>query len=88
MMLKGIVIGFIRLYQHYLSPLKPATYRCRYYPTCSQYAIEAINRFGLGKGLVLGIWRLASCHPWSHGGIQPVPEEWPGWKRIFCRKRG
>ncbi|HEY8391493.1 MAG TPA: membrane protein insertion efficiency factor YidD [Capillibacterium sp.] len=87
-MLTRFVVGLIRLYQHYLSPLKPTFYRCRFYPSCSQYAIEAIERFGLGKGLVLGLRRLASCHPWGGGGIQPVPEEWPGWKRICCRKRG
>ncbi|HHT48105.1 MAG TPA: membrane protein insertion efficiency factor YidD [Firmicutes bacterium] len=87
-MLKKIAVGLIRFYQKYLSPLKPAAYRCRFYPSCSQYVLEAIERFGLGKGVVLGLYRLAACHPWGQGGIQPIPEEWPGWKSILGRKRG
>ena len=79
------MIWLIRFYQHYLSPLKPPAYRCRFYPSCSQYTLEAIIRFGLKKGVLLGVGRLASCHPWGRGGLDPVPEEWLGWKSIFRR---
>ncbi|HHT04876.1 MAG TPA: membrane protein insertion efficiency factor YidD [Hydrogenispora sp.] len=82
------MILMIRFYQQFLSPLKPQAYRCRYYPSCSQYTIEALNRFGVGKGVVLGISRLLSCHPWRQGAVDPVPEIWPGWKGILRRKRG
>ena len=61
----------IRLYQIVLSPvLGPA---CRFYPSCSQYAIEAIERHGVGKGAWLSAKRLSRCHPWHTGGIDPVP---------------
>lgn len=63
-MIQKAMILMIRFYQQFLSPLKPQAYRCRYYPSCSQYTIEALNRFGVGKGVVLGISRLLSCHPW------------------------
>ncbi len=67
----------IRLYQRFLSPLLPA--RCRYYPTCSSYAIEAVQVHGVLKGSVLGSWRVLRCNPWSLGGVDHVPE--PGsWK--------
>jgi putative membrane protein insertion efficiency factor len=87
-MIQKAMILMIRFYQQFLSPLKPQAYRCRYYPSCSQYTIEALNRFGVGKGVVLGISRLLSCHPWRQGAVDPVPEIWPGWKGILRRKRG
>lgn len=61
----------IRLYQTCISPLKPPT--CRYVPTCSQYAIEAIRKHGPFKGLWLAIKRLLRCHPWGGSGYDPVP---------------
>lgn len=61
----------IRFYQYCISPLKPAT--CRYVPTCSQYAIEAIRKHGPFKGLWLALKRLLRCHPWGGSGYDPVP---------------
>ncbi len=66
-----ICILFVRLYQIALSPLKPAS--CRFYPTCSQYMIEAIQKYGAVKGLWLGTKRLLKCHPFHKGGYDPVP---------------
>ena len=57
----------IRSYQRLLSPLVPA--RCKYHPSCSQYALDALRDFGLARGLVLATWRLLRCNPWSHGGV-------------------
>lgn len=66
-----ILILPIRFYQKYLSPLKPAT--CRFTPTCSQYAIEAIRKHGPFKGLALAVWRILRCNPWGGSGYDPVP---------------
>jgi uncharacterized protein len=62
----------IRIYQWTLSPLLGP--RCRFYPSCSQYALEAIQRFGVLRGGWLALARLARCHPWHAGGFDPVPE--------------
>ena len=62
----------IRAYQRRISPVFPR--RCRYEPTCSSYATEAIARFGAARGTVLASWRLLRCNPFSHGGFDPVPE--------------
>lgn len=61
----------IRFYQIFISPLKPPT--CRFYPTCSAYAIEAIQKKGPVKGTCLAIKRIAKCHPFHPGGYDPVP---------------
>lgn len=61
----------IRFYQIFISPLKPPT--CRFYPTCSAYAIEAIQKNGPVKGTWLAIKRIAKCHPFHPGGYDPVP---------------
>ena len=61
----------IRAYQRFLSPLLPRT--CRYYPTCSAYALQAVHRHGVVKGLGLGAWRLLRCNPLTDGGYDPVP---------------
>ncbi|MDQ0160944.1 membrane protein insertion efficiency factor YidD [Bacillus alveayuensis] len=71
--MKQILIGLIRFYQKFISPLKPPT--CRFYPTCSHYGIEAIQRFGPIKGGWLTIKRILKCHPFHPGGIDPVPDE-------------
>jgi uncharacterized protein len=63
----------IRLYQLLLSPLVGE--RCKYYPSCSEYAVQAIGRFGILRGLVLASWRLLRCNPWSRGGYDPVEEQ-------------
>ena len=67
-----LAIGFIRSYQRWLSPLLGKN--CRFHPTCSQYAIEAINRFGLLKGCWLASKRILKCHPLHAGGEDPVPQ--------------
>ena len=60
----------IRLYQRFVSPALPR--RCKYEPTCSAYAVEAIRRHGVLRGFVLAAWRLLRCNPFSHGGYDPV----------------
>lgn len=67
-----VMIRGIRLYQQYLSPLK-GNIRCPYMPSCSQYAIEAIQKYGAVKGGLLASWRILRCNPFSKGGIDPVP---------------
>ena len=63
----------IRLYQLLFSPLLGQ--RCRYYPSCSQYAVQAIQRFGILRGVVLAGWRLLRSNPWSRGGFDPVEDQ-------------
>ncbi|MEA5476050.1 membrane protein insertion efficiency factor YidD [Pseudanabaena galeata UHCC 0370] len=70
--MKKLVILLIQFYRLFISPLFPP--RCRFQPTCSQYAVTAIDRFGLFKGGGLTIKRVCSCHPWNMGGYDPVPE--------------
>jgi putative membrane protein insertion efficiency factor len=70
-MRKSVII-LIRAYQYLLSPFLASS--CRYTPTCSQYAIEAVTEHGIFKGLFLTTKRLSSCHPWHAGGYDPVPE--------------
>lgn len=62
---------FIKTYQYLISPYLPNA--CRYTPTCSQYAIEALNKHGVFKGFYLAIKRISSCHPWGGSGFDPVP---------------
>ena len=62
----------IRFYQKYLSPLKKHP-SCKYVPTCSQYAIEAYEKYGFFKGTALSVWRILRCNPFSKGGYDPVP---------------
>jgi putative membrane protein insertion efficiency factor len=61
-------IGLVRLYQLLVSPLLPAN-TCKYHPTCSQYAIDALRKHGLVVGSVKAAWRLLRCNPWSRGGV-------------------
>ena len=70
--MKRVLLFLIRLYQKYLSPGLPR--RCRFSPTCSQYAVTAIERYGLIVGGALAFWRLLRCNPWSKGGFDYVPE--------------
>jgi putative membrane protein insertion efficiency factor len=70
-MLKRFFIFLIKVYQKYLSPLK--TTKCPYTPTCSQYGLEAIEKYGAFKGGLLALWRILRCNPFSHGGYDPVP---------------
>ena len=71
--MKYLMIGLIKLYRKYLSPLKRQP-TCRYYPTCSAYALEALQKRGLIVGTVLILWRLFRCQPCFPGGLDPVPE--------------
>lgn len=71
--IKTAMIAAIHFYQKFLSPLKRPC--CIYYPTCSQYAIEAIERFGPLKGFFLALWRILRCNPFHPGGYDPVPEK-------------
>ncbi|MCD8052736.1 MAG: membrane protein insertion efficiency factor YidD [Lachnospiraceae bacterium] len=70
--MKRLIIFSIRCYQKYLSPLKRYSH-CKYIPTCSQYAVEAIEKYGVIKGGALACWRILRCNPFSKGGIDPVP---------------
>ncbi|WP_082950519.1 MULTISPECIES: membrane protein insertion efficiency factor YidD [unclassified Mycobacterium] len=66
------LISLIQLYRHMVSPLRPAT--CRFVPTCSQYAVDALTEYGLMRGSWLAAIRLAKCGPWHRGGWDPIPE--------------
>jgi putative membrane protein insertion efficiency factor len=77
--LRRVAVAPIRLYQLLLSPLGGE--RCKFYPSCSEYAAQAIVRFGILRGLVLAGWRLLRCNPWSHGGYDPVEEQ-----RLFKKR--
>jgi len=66
------LIGLLLFYQRFVSPMTPPT--CRYYPSCSVYALTAIRRFGPVKGTWLAAKRLARCHPWAAGGVDHVPD--------------
>jgi putative membrane protein insertion efficiency factor len=68
--MRRIAIAPITVYQRVISPLFPR--RCKYEPTCSAYAAQAIGRYGILRGLILGVWRVLRCNPWSHGGFDPV----------------
>lgn len=68
--MRQVVLIGLRFYQKFISPLKPPT--CRFYPTCSQYSIQAVERYGVLKGLWLTVKRLAKCHPFHPGGYDPV----------------
>ena len=77
--MRGLVIAPIRLYQRTISPLIPR--RCKYHPTCSTYAVDAVREFGVIRGSVLAGWRLLRCNPWSHGGHDPVSDQ-----RLFAER--
>ena len=70
--MKRIFIGLIKFYRTYLSGLKAAP-TCKYIPTCSEYGIEAIEKYGALKGGILTMWRILRCNPFSKGGYDPVP---------------
>ena len=70
---RRVVVAPIRLYQVVISPA--IGQRCRYYPSCSEYAVQAISRFGILRGLVLTAWRLLRCNPFSSGGFDPVENQ-------------
>lgn len=65
--MKVLAVAPIRAYQRWISPMFGR--RCRYHPTCSQYAVDAIQEYGVFKGVTLGVWRILRCNPWSPGGV-------------------
>jgi putative membrane protein insertion efficiency factor len=71
--LRGFLVAPIRLYQRTISPALPA--RCKYHPSCSEYAVQAVRRYGVLRGAVLAGWRLLRCNPWSHGGVDFVEDQ-------------
>ena len=70
-MFSTILIAFVRVYQAGISPYTPPS--CRYTPTCSQYMLEAIKKYGTLKGVILGLQRIGRCHPWGGKGFDPIP---------------
>ncbi|MEA5013560.1 MAG: membrane protein insertion efficiency factor YidD [Candidatus Limiplasma sp.] len=70
--MKRLLIGMIRFYQRRISPHTPPA--CRFQPTCSQYALTALQRYGFWKGGGMALWRLVRCNPFCKGGYDPVPE--------------
>jgi putative membrane protein insertion efficiency factor len=68
---KQLLLGPIRFYRRYISPLTPPS--CRFTPTCSEYAYEAVEKYGILKGGRLAIWRILRCNPWGGSGWDPVP---------------
>ncbi len=71
--MKRALIRLVRLYQKHISPLSAPS--CRFEPTCSNYAITALERFGVFKGGALALWRVLRCNPWGKYGYDPVPEK-------------
>ena len=67
---RRLAIAPVLAYQRVISPLVPR--RCKYEPTCSRYAVDAIRELGVVRGVILAAWRLLRCNPWSHGGYDPV----------------
>ena len=67
---RAVVLAPIVVYRRVISPALPR--RCKYEPTCSRYAVDAIREYGILRGLVLAVWRLLRCNPWSYGGYDPV----------------
>lgn len=80
-LMQRIALGLLRAYQLAVSPLLHALFGpfggCRFYPTCSDYAAQAVRRHGAGRGSVLAVGRLCRCHPWGGCGEDPVPESLP-----------
>jgi uncharacterized protein len=77
-----LAVLFVRGYRRLVGPLVPSTAggRCKYHPSCSQYALDALREFGFWRGTVLAAWRLLRCHPWSHGGVDYARDQ-----RLFAQ---
>lgn len=69
--MRAVIISLLKIYKKALSPLLPPA--CRYYPTCSEYTLQAVSRYGAMRGLWMGLKRLSRCHPFHAGGLDPVP---------------
>ena len=68
--MKFLALGLLRLYKRWISPAFPPS--CRYVPTCSEYAMEAVERYGAWRGGAMAAWRVLRCHPFAKGGLDPV----------------
>jgi uncharacterized protein len=71
--LRTIAVAPVRFYQRAISPGIPR--RCKYHPSCSEYAVGAVKRYGILRGTVLAVWRLLRCNPWSYGGVDFVEDQ-------------
>jgi len=71
--MKSVALGLLRLYKRWISPAFPPS--CRYVPTCSEYAAEAVERYGVVRGGAIAVWRLLRCHPLAAGGLDPVEKK-------------
>lgn len=74
--IRSLLIAMVRLYQVLVSPLFPSA--CRFVPSCSEYALQAISVYGVFRGMGLALWRILRCHPLARSGYDPVPEVRPG----------
>jgi putative membrane protein insertion efficiency factor len=74
---RSALLALLRAYKRWLSPLLPAA--CRFYPTCSEYAHDAVTIHGIGRGGLLALRRMLRCHPFNRGGFDPVPPPGPRW---------
>ena len=83
---KSGIIGFLKLYRTFVSPMYGQV--CRFYPSCSAYALEAVERHGAVRGCWLAARRLVRCHPWNPGGPDPVPPTHPGADRVARAPQG
>lgn len=85
-LLRRLALALIRFYQNAISPHTPPT--CFFYPTCSHYTYQAIEKFGFWRGVWLGLGRICRCHPFAHGGYDPVPERfsWLRRRRVKSHK--
>jgi putative membrane protein insertion efficiency factor len=71
--MKSLALGLLRVYKRWISPAFPPA--CRYLPTCSEYAMEAVERYGALRGGAMAAWRVARCHPFAKGGLDPVVKD-------------
>ena len=78
--MRAVVLAPVRFYSRFISPALPP--RCRYHPSCSAYAVQAVERYGILRGIVLAAWRVLRCNPFSHGGYDP-----PEAQRLFRAPR-
>ena len=78
--LREAFLAPVKLYRTLISPLIPA--RCKYYPSCSTYAVQAVRELGVVRGTIVAGWRLARCNPWSHGGVDELSD-----RRLFRDRR-
>ncbi len=74
---QALLMGAMRAYRFFLSPWLGSA--CRFEPTCSAYALDALGRYGAGRGLALTVGRVGRCHPWCAGGVDPVPAQAPSY---------